>query len=275
MSDDYKLLNFVPKPHLNSKIKFLLILFFAGIFVYTVAVHANGPNGRIEKSVPSAKDEDSFYVMAQKAGTDKVIDHQYQHAYETYLPKYRHKPIKMLEIGLGCEMTYGPGKSANLWTAYFDDPRTEIYFLEYNKPCLDKWKEELPPRVKAIDGDQSNVDHLKRMIYEFGGGYDIIVDDGGHHQNMIITSLKFLWPYLKPGGIYVIEDLHTSYMEYFNGYYHLNTTAVEFIKNLIDEMYYNHKLDNVVGVPPPAPDSPRQVLSVNCFLEICIIQKAP
>lgn len=46
----------------------------------------------------------SFYKIAQSHGTDKVDAHHYEQMYEEYLPALRHKRIKMLEIGLGCDM---------------------------------------------------------------------------------------------------------------------------------------------------------------------------
>jgi hypothetical protein len=46
----------------------------------------------------------SFYEIAQEKGTDKVTVHTYHEMYEKYLPPLRNKKIKMLEIGLGCDM---------------------------------------------------------------------------------------------------------------------------------------------------------------------------
>lgn len=38
--------------------------------------------------------------------------------YEKHLEALRDKPLKMLEIGLGCDMEYGPGKSYYTWLEY-------------------------------------------------------------------------------------------------------------------------------------------------------------
>jgi hypothetical protein len=43
------------------------------------------------------------------------------------------------------------------------------------------------------------------------GGYDVIIDDGGHHAHQMIASFQALWPAIKPGGIYVVEDIHCNY----------------------------------------------------------------
>ena len=49
----------------------------------------------------------SFYDIALSYGTDKVTAHHYHHMYQKYLSPYRDRHLKMLEIGLGCDMSYG------------------------------------------------------------------------------------------------------------------------------------------------------------------------
>lgn len=49
-------------------------------------------------------DEPNWHQVATHHNTDKVNPHSYQDMYDKYLPSLRHKKIKMLEIGLGCDM---------------------------------------------------------------------------------------------------------------------------------------------------------------------------
>lgn len=65
-------------------------------------------------------------------------------------------------------------------------------------------------RIKTFIGDQSNREHLKTFIEEYGDGFYTIIDDGLHFQKHQQISLGFLFPYIKPKGIYVIEDLCPS-----------------------------------------------------------------
>jgi hypothetical protein len=44
------------------------------------------------------------------------------------------------------------------------------------------------------------------------GPFDLIVDDGGHTTEMIMTSLRVLWGCMNHNGVYVIEDLHSMSM---------------------------------------------------------------
>jgi hypothetical protein len=49
------------------------------------------------------------------------------------------------------------------------------------------------------------------MFYACGPDFDIIIDDGSHVGEHILTSFKILWSTVKPGGYYIIEDLHSIY----------------------------------------------------------------
>jgi hypothetical protein len=70
--------------------------------------------------------------------------------YEKYLEPIRDKPLKMLEIGLGCNMGYGPGKSYYTWLEFL--PNVDLYYIEYDKECVEKWAQvkSLSPRSGLI-----------------------------------------------------------------------------------------------------------------------------
>lgn len=147
---------------------------------------------------------ETFLYWAQKFDTDKVSTHHYDLLYEELLAPYRCRPTKVLEIGLGCDMVYGAGHSLYVWLNYFT--QLDLHFLEYNGACVEKHRASMKPATIHI-GDQANVADLSRV----GDGFDIIIDDGGHRWSQQLTSLDFLIHHaLKPGGIYVIEDLLTS-----------------------------------------------------------------
>jgi cephalosporin hydroxylase len=71
-------------------------------------------------------------------------------------------------------------------------------------------------RILIFQGDQNDADFL-REVTRTAGPFDIIIDDGSHIQSHIITSFEALFPLMKPGGIYVIEDTQTSYWPKFDG----------------------------------------------------------
>ena len=81
-----------------------------------------------------------------------------------------------------------------------------------------------------------------RVAEASGGHFDVVVDDGGHSMEQQLTSFRVLFPLLRPGGIYVIEDLDTSYQEFFGGGPPGKAgTTVAFLKELIDSL----------NLPPP------------------------
>ena len=43
------------------------------------------------------------------------------------------------------------------------------------------------------------------------GPFDIIIDDGSHRNDDMVISFETLFPVLKCGGMYVVEDLHCCY----------------------------------------------------------------
>jgi len=127
--------------------------------------------------------------------------------YENLFNDLKDKPIKILEIGIK------EGGSIKMWSDYFE--HGEIYGFDLGWPRVgsnDYFKkiENDFPRVKTFIGDQRKRDSLLAFIKEYGGEFDIIIDDGGHSMPQQQISFGYLFPYVKTGGIYVIEDLVTS-----------------------------------------------------------------
>ena len=107
--------------------------------------------------------------------------------------------MKFLEIGLGCGMSYGPGALVALWKGLF--PRAELWEAERNGDCVRNAKAK--GKIEGFNvlvGDQMDVDTLDGWIATSGGGFDVIIDDGGHQNCQIWTSFQKLWPDLLPGG---------------------------------------------------------------------------
>lgn len=114
-----------------------------------------------------------FYSIALKYGTDKISDHRYDYIYGSYLGPLRHKRIDLLEIGLGCTMTYGPGRSLSTWREFL--PLARITILEYDRHCAEKFRSEVE---QLFIGDQADFELLDKVAQN--GPYNVIIDDGGH-----------------------------------------------------------------------------------------------
>ncbi len=149
-------------------------------------------------------------ALALRFGSDKWGSHSYTMHYEAHFAAFRDKPINLLEIGIGgYEDPAAGGASLRMWENYFS--RATIYALDmYDK------SPHATNRVKIYQGSQIDGDLLSRINGD-AGGFDIIIDDGSHHPAHVIASFEMLFPYLKPGGLYIVEDTQTSYWPSWGG----------------------------------------------------------
>jgi len=135
--------------------------------------------------------------------TDKgPQSHGFTEVYERFLFTRRNDPIRILEIGID------QGGSLKMWADYF--PRAEIYGID-----IEDRRSMETDRVKTFVADQSKRDQLGAFLAKHPGPFDVILDDGGHSMEQQQVSLGFLFPQVAPGGIYVVEDVHTSLKAFY------------------------------------------------------------
>jgi hypothetical protein len=149
-------------------------------------------------------------LLAVVLKTDKWGHHFYTEHYKTHFEKLRNKPIKLLEIGVGGydHPQQGAG-SLRMWKRYFN--KGQIYALDiYDKSQLEE------SRIKIFKGSQNDLDFLQEVVDQTGK-FDLIIDDGSHMNQDVLTSFDFLFSQLKEGGIYVVEDTQTSYWPEYGG----------------------------------------------------------
>lgn len=196
-----------------------------------------------------------------KTGTDKVTTHHYEFIYGKYFAHdtlHLHgRPMRLLEIGLGCNMVYGAGKSVQLWKAWFKN--LDLHEMEYDSACVEKWKSELDSmeNVTIHVGDQSSPKALNSLLekakvkpgvqpWMMGENqFDAIIDDGGHFFDQIVTSYNILFEKaLKPGGVYIIEDIGPIRKPY-PGRAYLDGQVINWIQGMVATV-----LGNAGGEPP-------------------------
>ncbi|HAF61803.1 MAG TPA: methyltransferase [Anaerolineaceae bacterium] len=152
----------------------------------------------------------SLTRLAQIHRTDKWGRHYYTPHYYNHFRRLKFKRIKLLEIGVGgYDYAYKGGRSLRMWKRFF--PFGRIYSIDiFDKKSLQE------NRIKIFQGSQIDREFLKRIMLDIGK-VDIIVDDGSHKNDHVITTFETLYPYLKEEGIYAIEDVETSYLDKFGG----------------------------------------------------------
>lgn len=141
-------------------------------------------------------------------GTDKGT-HGYLEHYRRHLGPLRHRRNLLFEIGVGGYDSPSPGGSPALWRDYL--PRSVIVGLDLHPKTA-----RLGRRVHLTQVDQSDSVGLTSVVTEYGRP-NIVIDDGSHMGDHVIASFRTLWPLLQPGGLYVVEDLSTSYYPGFGG----------------------------------------------------------
>lgn len=179
--------------------------------------------------------------------------------FEKFFEPLRDKPIKLLEIGVG------GGESIRTWLEYF--PRGEVFGVD-NQKETNQWN--LPGKLLGIPyifvyGDQTDATFWKCFAVDYGADWDIIIDDGAHANDATIISFNGLWPLLKPGGLYCIEDLATAYGgdSYFlkPGYPNqidwlkLMIDALNLGAGEVDSIYFSRELA-ILTKQPCTPSSP-------------------
>ncbi|MEO0454776.1 MAG: hypothetical protein AAFY98_11675 [Verrucomicrobiota bacterium] len=164
---------------------------------------------------------DPLTQAMNKAGSDKGWGlkgkHYYTRVYDQIFRKWQHEPITLVEIGLlrpdwdQRRKTQGhegvsdavafAAPSLEAWRAYF--PNAKIVGFD-----IDDFSKVMLKNVHILQGDMSSVDDLKQLLEACNYSMDIVIDDGSHvshHQQICFSTL---FPHLKPGGMYIIEDLH-------------------------------------------------------------------
>lgn len=167
--------------------------------------------------------------------TDKNRIHFYTKHYQKHFMPYKYKKINLLEIGVGgYDNPLSGGESLRMWKTFF--PFANIFSLDiYDKSFLQE------KRIKIYKGSQNDINFLQ-TICDDAGLFDLIIDDGSHINEHVIKTFEFLFPKLKNGGIYVIEDTQTSYWEGFGGTskdFNKEGTIYWYFKSMIDSL--NHE----------------------------------
>lgn len=159
-------------------------------------------------------------------------DHYFE-AYDRHFSKFRGTAVNILEIGI-----YSGG-SLEMWLDYFGDQAT-IYGVDLVPECVTYESE----RVKVFIGDQSNLAFWEHFV-SVTPQMDIVIDDGSHKPRHQRRSFDMLWPHVRPGGVYVCEDVHGYPRQPFAEYIHDLAHDLHFHQN--HERDLENPLRNIVN----------------------------
>jgi len=190
--------------------------------------------------------------------------------YESALARFitRGVPVRLLEIGAQI------GGSLQIWSKYL--PADSIIVgIDIDPTCAQlTWG----VNVIAMTWDASDLVALDRML---GDAYfDVIIDNGSRRAEHVIATFEACFDRLNPGGIYVVEDLHASYITSPGGGFRVPGTLMEWFKGMLDGLNADHypndtteKLD--ASSLQHIRNRGRQIACVSFFASVVLLEKQP
>ena len=178
--------------------------------------------------------------LAIKYNCDKYGSHFYTEIYDKYMKVKKNKNIVLFEIGIGgLEPKVGysglrtGGESLKMWRDYFK--KGKIIGIDIIKKKL-----KLGRNVETFHGSQNDPEALSKVVKKYKK-FDFIIDDGSHKFKDVKFSFEYLFPSLKHGGYYFIEDTQSSYIRELGGdgaYLKYHKTVINYFKMIIDKINY-------------------------------------
>ncbi len=197
---------------------------------------------------------------AKHTGRRLVKWMHYLEIYHRYFARFRGRSPVVLEIGVF------DGGSLEMWRDYFG-PGCRIYGVDVNERCMAFSDTD----TKILIGDQGDREFLARLRRELPR-IDVLIDDGGHMMHQQIATFEELFSHISSDGVYLCEDMHTSYWEAFGGNYRKSGSFVEYTKRLIDQ------LNAWYSKGPPefcVDDFTRTAYAMHYYDSVLVIDKRP
>ncbi len=147
------------------------------------------------------------------------------------------KPVVVVEIGVL------HGGSLQMWKKYFG-PNVVIYGIDIYEECKEFEEDQINIRI----GSQADSVFLDSLLAEIPV-IDILIDDGSHRMNHQISSFNYLFDKISEGGVYLVEDTHTSFWNEFGGGLNRRGSFMEYSFKLVNSIHawyseqFNFKVD--------------------------------
>lgn len=239
-----------------------------GIRMRTPVGPLRGPFAAIRDVIAGALFPRDLETLSLIHSTDKNVDHRYAQHYARHFASWRKRRLTLLEIGIGGydDPNLGGG-SLRMWRTYF--PRGQIYGIDIHDKSVHDGR-----RIKTFQGSQFDPRFLDRVL-EITGPPDIIIDDGSHVSRDVIVSFGYLFPRMANDGIYVVEDLQTSYWDDWGGddeNPESRSTAVGFFGGLIHGMHYEERPSRHLT---QASYFEQNILGLSFYHNLVFVQKGP
>ena len=199
----------------------------------------------------ATNDMERVFYSHQGLAADKW--HHYLAIYERYLNRYRDTHARLLEIGVQ------DGGSLQIWREYLG-VHARVQGLDIEPRCA-----SLPVDAEVTIGDQVDPATLD-AIAAGATPLNIVIDDGGHRWRDQIKTFAILFPQMADDGVYICEDVHTSYVDQFGD--DDGPTFIDYARSLVDRIHapYQGRLETPVS---------RLIQGIHIYDSVVVIEKGP
>lgn len=211
---------------------------------------------------------ESLNSIGVRNSTDKSsITHHYLDTYEKYFSDYKDKEFTLLEIGCA------GGNSLRMWREAY--PKAKVFSIDINPDCQQ--------HGDVFIGNQTDTIFLDRVLGEIGIP-DIIISDGSHVGDEEVLTWKHLFPKMKSGSLYILEDTSTFFNTHYSGEFESNgrTRAYNFFTDLVYHVevagrgccgHQQFCIDHP-STEPPVPEFSRVLKSVHFYTGLYIFLRS-
>jgi hypothetical protein len=146
----------------------------------------------------------SLVSLAQRTPSHEITKTlDYFLVYENYFRDLQEEPIHLAEIGVY------DGTSLKIFADYFSQGR--VLGVDLVKQEIDF---SAHPNVEYKICDQTDATGLEALVTQFApSGLDIVIDDASHVGFNSLKTFEALFPRVKVGGLYIVEDWGTGYWD--------------------------------------------------------------
>jgi hypothetical protein len=156
------------------------------------------------------------YVDSHLEGPGLWKWRHYFDIYHRHLGRFVGKEVHLVEVGV-----YSGG-SLGMWRAYFG-PNCHVYGVDIEPAC----RAYADEGIEILIGDQGNPQFWGEFV-DLVPTIDIVIDDGSHRPADQIITLEALLSRIRPGGVYICEDVHTPLNEFHDYVNHLSRNLHDF-----------------------------------------------
>jgi hypothetical protein len=209
-------------------------------------------DGRSDTSTESPNPLE-IYFDSHREGRGIWKWRHYFKIYHHHFAKFIGSDVRIVEIGI-----YSGG-SLEMWKEYFG-AKCQVYGVDIEEAC--RVYEDDATRI--FIGDQADPAFWRDFLAEVES-VDLVVDDGGHKPYQQIATFEALFPSLRPGGVYICEDvggLHNPFFAYVAGLtrnlYSGGAPAVSAFQSAVDGVHLYPGAVVVSKCDPPRAGLPEE-----------------